>query len=208
MKGPKTRARASEDWRRLDRQNLRDFVGYTEEEAVGQIWEAANTMGLELVCNNASYPLRLALRYHNQQSAPISLNGGGAQNLVSVVQFLAMLHATAPNLEQAMQPESWAMMPNEQWAEMAADIQRKAEAAGGSIEFYGREKVRYYRCARLKLRSMFSPILGSRPYHSGQNHRFWFSLPEDWELLSRFIEHDAKLYEKLFAKPETPETLS
>lgn len=203
MKGPKTRARASEDWRRLDRQNLRDFVGYTEEEAVGQIWEAANTMGLELVCNNASYPLRLALRYHNQQSAPISLNGGGAQNLVSVVQFLAMLHATAPNLEQAMQPESWAMMPNEQWAEMAVDLQRKVEATGGSIEFFGREKVKYYRCARLKLRSVFSPILRDKPYHSGQNHRFWFSLPEDWELFSRFVEHDAKLYEKLFSEPET-----
>lgn len=202
MENPKTRARASEDWRRLDWQNLRDFVGYTGEEAVGQIWEAANAMGLELVCSNASYPLRLALRYRNQQSAPISLNGGGAQNLVSVMQFLAALQATTSASERAIRPENWAAMPNEQWAEMAVILQRKAKAAGGSIEVFGREKIKYYRCARLKLRSVFSPILGSKPYHSGQNHRFWFSLPEDWALLSRFVEYDAELYKKLFLEPK------
>lgn len=99
----------------------------------------------------------------------------------------------------AMASNDLSVMDSESWADFVKSLHDIAKAAGGSIETFGRSVVCYFRCARLKHRSIMSPALLKAPYHSGQNHRIRFALPQDTELMRRCLEYDAKLYQKLQA---------
>lgn len=88
-------------------------------------------------------------------------------------------------------------MDGESWADFVRTLHDEAKAAGGSIETFGHHTVCYFRCARLKHCSIMSPVLLKPPYHSGQNHRIRFALPQDVELMRKCFKHDVELYRAL-----------
>lgn len=87
------------------------------------------------------------------------------------------------------------------WPDFIAKIDQQAKNAGGRADIYirpdGVNVVKYYRLARLRQRTLFSPILLHEPFHRGQGHIFHFAMPADYDTLCTCLSHDSELYQKL-----------
>ena len=120
----------------------------------------------------------------------------------TVEEQIQVLHGEMARLRELIEASAIAkgemgLMDSKSWADFANELKQEAEAAGGSIEFYGRQVVCYFRCPRLKHKTIMSPILLKSPYHSGQNHRIRFALPQDTELMRRCFAYDKQIYQQL-----------
>jgi len=145
---------------------------------------------LSEVNEDGTVTLLLYSKKSGKASDLIQLADDAETAVFAVLEFVAQLRKQSPEYKPPDESKSW--------VEFAAKISERAKAAGGSIEAYrhysGKLMMRYFRLARLKHNTVFSPLLLRQPYHSGQNHIFHFTMPDDYDVLGNFLDYDTKLY--------------